>query len=112
MTYLGTAPPNAEAAEAGVLAEIDRVRGEEITEGELARAKAFLLGNLAMDRRTSARHAWYLAFFEVIGAGWDFPDRYARAVDAVTIADVARVAQRYLTRPTVVVLQPAKGPGR
>ena len=112
VTYLGTAPPNAEAAEAGVLAEIERVRGEAITEGELARAKAFLLGNLAMDRRTSASHAWYMAFFEVIGAGWDFPDRYARAVDAVTIADVARVAQRYLTRPTVVVLQPPKGPGR
>ena len=49
-----------------------------------------------MDRRTNARHAWYLAFFEVIGAGWDFPDRYARAVEAVTVADVARAAARYL----------------
>jgi zinc protease len=112
VTYLGTAPPNAEAAEAGVLTEIDRVRAEGITETELGRAKAYLLGNLAMDRRTSARHAWYLAFFEVIGAGWDFPDRYARAVEAVTTADVARAAQRYLTRPTIVVLQPPREPGR
>ena len=32
----------------------------------------------------------------MVGAGWDFPDRYARAVEAVTAADVARVAQRYL----------------
>jgi len=112
VTYLGTAPPNAEAAEAGVLTEIDRVRAEGITETELGRAKAYLLGNLAMDRRTSARHAWYLAFFEVIGAGWDFPDRYARAVEAVTTADVARAAQRYLTRPTIVVLQPPRETGR
>lgn len=112
VAYLGTAPPNAEAAEAGVLAEIERVRGEDVTERELARAKAFLLGNLAMDRRTSARHAWYMAFFEVVGAGWDFPERYARAVEAVTVADVARVAQRYLTRPTVLVLQPAKAAAR
>jgi predicted Zn-dependent peptidase len=59
-----------------------------------------------MDRRTSARQAWYLAFFEVVGAGWDFPERYARAIEAVTVADVARAAERYLTRPTVVVLQP------
>jgi zinc protease len=112
VAYLGTAPPNAEAAEAGVLAEIERVRREDVTERELARAKAFLLGNLAMDRRTSARHAWYMAFFEVVGAGWDFPERYARAVEAVTVADVARVAQRYLTRPTVLVLQPAKAAAR
>jgi predicted Zn-dependent peptidase len=108
VSYLGTVPANAEAAEAGVLAEIERIRGQPVSEAELARAKAYLIGSLTMDRRTSARHAWYLAFFEVIGAGWDFPERYARAVEAVTVADVERVAQRYLTRPTVVVLQPAK----
>jgi predicted Zn-dependent peptidase len=112
VTYLGTAPPNAEAAEAGVLAEIDRIRGEQVSEPELARAKAYLLGNLAMDRRTNARLAWYMAFFEVTGAGWDFPERYARAVEAVTAADLAGAAQRYLTRPTVVVLQPPKAGGR
>ena len=36
---------------------------------------------LTMDRRTNARHAWYLAFFEVIGAGWDFPDRCSWAIE-------------------------------
>jgi zinc protease len=108
VTYMGTAPANAEAAEAGVLAEIERIRGEAVSERELSRAKNYLLGNLAMDRRTAARHAWYLAFFEVVGAGWDFPERFTRAVEAVTVADVTRVAGRYLTRPTVVVLQPPK----
>jgi zinc protease len=112
VTYMGTAPPNAEAAETGMLAEIDRIRIAPVTEGELARAKAYLLGRLAMDRRTNARYAWYLAFFDVIGAGWDFPERYARAVEAVTSADVARVAGRYLTNPTVVVLQPPKAGSR
>ena len=47
-----------------------------------------------------------LAFFETVGAGWDFPDRYSRAIDAVTVEDVARAAEQYLTRPTIVVLQP------
>jgi len=108
ITYMGTAPASAEAAEAGVLSEIDRIRVEQVSERELARGKAFLLGNLAMDRRTNARHAWYMAFFEVIGAGWDYPERFERAVEAVTVADVARVAGRYLMRPTVVVLQPPK----
>ena len=55
VTHMGTAPPNAEAAEAGVLGEIERIRAEQVSERELARAKAYLLGNLAMDRRTNAR---------------------------------------------------------
>jgi predicted Zn-dependent peptidase len=112
VTYMGTAPSTAEAAEGGLLAEIERIRTEQVTDRELARAKAYLLGNLAMDRRTNARQAWFLAFFEVIGTGWDFPERYARAVEAVTAADVARVAAQYLVRPTVVVLQPPRAPTR
>jgi zinc protease len=108
ITHMGTAPPNAEAAEAGVLREIDRIRDEPVTERELARAKAYLLGTVAMDRRTNARHAWYMAFFEVTGAGWDFPERFAHAVEAVTVADVERVARQYLIQPTVVVVQPPK----
>jgi predicted Zn-dependent peptidase len=108
LPYLGTAPANADAAVAGVLAEVERLRRERVEEREVARAKAYLLGNLAMDRRTSARHAWYLAFFELVGGGWDWPERYARAVERVSVADLARVAERYLARPTVVVLRPAE----
>jgi zinc protease len=108
MAYLGTAPASAAAAEEGILRELDRVRSTPIGADEVARAKAYIRGQLAMDRRTNARQAWYLAFFEVVGAGWDFPDRYARAIDAVTPADVTAAAVRYLTRPTIVVLQPAR----
>lgn len=110
--YLGTAPPNADAALAGMLAEVDRLRAQAVDERELSRAKAYLLGNLAMDRRTSSRLAWYLAFYELVGAGWDWPQGFVRAVEAVTADDVARVAQRYLVRPTVVVLRPPKEAGR
>jgi zinc protease len=110
--YLGTAPANADAALAGMLAEVDRVRAQPIDEQEVSRAKAYLLGTLAMDRRTNARFAWYLAFYELIGAGWDWPQRFARVVDSVTAADLARVAQRYLVRPTVVVLRPPKAGAR
>jgi zinc protease len=106
IAYLGTAPASAGAAEAGVLSELERARATPATADELARAKAYVRGQLSMDRRTNARQAWYMAFFEVIGAGWDFAERLSRAVEAVSAADVARAAERYLTRPTVVVLEP------
>jgi zinc protease len=109
--YLGTAPGNAEAALAGMLAEVERIRAEAIGEQELARARAYLLGTLAMDRRTSGRLAWHLAFYELIGAGWDWPQRFAGAVESVTAAEVTRVARHYLVHPTVVVLRPPRAGG-
>jgi predicted Zn-dependent peptidase len=109
LAYLGTAPANASTAVSGVLGEVARVRTEPVSDHEVERAKAYLLGTLAMDRRTNARHAWYMAFFEVVGAGWEWADRYARALQAVSADDVARAARRYLGEPTVVVLRPGSG---
>ncbi len=106
VAYLGTVRASAAAAEAGVIQQLERIRTEGATDDEVARARAYQLGVLAMDRRTNARHAWYLAFYEQAGVGWDFPDRYARALAAVTAADVTAVARRYLVRPTSVILLP------
>ncbi len=104
--YLGTAPENAERAEAGLAREVARVRSERVGADELARAKGFLLGNYTMDRRTNARQAWYLAFYDVEGVPPDFPERYRRAVESVTAADVLRVARTYLAAVTTLVLRP------
>ena len=79
---------------------------------ELARAKGYLLGRYAMDRRTNERLAWYLAFYEVEGVGRAYPDRYRARVEAVTAADVQRVARTYLASPTTVILGPPLSLGR
>jgi predicted Zn-dependent peptidase len=107
LIYMGTAAGNVGRAEEGLRQEVARVRREPATADELGRAKAYLLGNLAMDRRTNARQAWYLAFFELAGAGHEFLDRYVKAVEPVTLEDIQRVAGLYLATPTVAILQPA-----
>jgi predicted Zn-dependent peptidase len=104
---LGTAPPNQIRAEAAMLGELERIRREPLSPAELARAKGYLLGQFELDRRTNARLAWYDGFFESLGMGSDFAERYTRAVEAVTVEDVQRVAQTYLGAPTVVRLGPA-----
>lgn len=106
VAYAGSAPAHAEAVEAVLRAEWARAADTLPEPDELARARAWSLGTLALDRRTNARHAWYLAFFEAIGAGWEFPDRYARAVATVSAEEVQAVARRYLGRPTVLRLEP------
>jgi predicted Zn-dependent peptidase len=104
--YMGTTPGSAEAAEAGMLREIQRIRTEAPTKDEVARATAYVAGTMAMDRRTNAREAWYRGFFELIGVGYEFPDRYAKAIPNVTAQDVHAAARRYLDHPTIVVLRP------
>ena len=106
--YLGTAPENAAKAEDGLRQEIDRIRRERVSDDELRRAKNYLLGRYEMDRRTNERQAWYLAFYSVEGVGLAYPERYRRAVEAVTAADLLRVAQSYLTTLTTVVLEPPR----
>lgn len=106
VAHIGTEAPNVAAAETGLRAEIDRLRSEAPTADELERAKAYILGMLAMDRRTNSRQAWYLAFYELAGVGWDFPSRYARSIEVVTADAVLTAARRYLADPTSIVLIP------
>ncbi|MBI2524352.1 MAG: insulinase family protein [Candidatus Rokubacteria bacterium] len=109
LAQIGTAPENLERSEAALLRELRRIQQEPVSEEELRVAKAYLLGNLAMDRRTNARQAWYLAAFETAGVGHEFLDGYVTAVRRVTPVDVQRVARRYLsTLRTVVVRPPAR----
>jgi zinc protease len=104
--YLGTTPENASKAEQALLAEIARVQREPVSDEELRRARRFLLGRYAMDRRTNERQAWYLAFYEIQRVGTDYPERYRKAVEAVSASDVRRAAQTYLGTLTTVVLGP------
>lgn len=104
--YVGTAPENTARAEAALRHEVERIRQEPVSAEELRRAKGYLLGRYAMDRRTNERQAWYLAFYAIEGQGRDYPERYRQAVEAVTAADVQRVARQYLGTVTTLVLGP------
>ena len=109
LALLGTAPDNAAKAEAALREQLERIQREPVTDEELRVAKAYLLGSLAMDRRTNARQAWYLASLEGAGVGHEYLDRYTAQVRAVTAADIQRVARRYLaTLRTVIVEPPVK----
>src|SRR5262249_43435358 len=107
LAQMGTAPANAARAEEGMRREIERISDAGVSASELERAKTYLLGQFSLDRRTNARLAWYAAFFECAGVGHDYYRRYVRAVEAVSQADVQRVAGRYLGSRTVVSLGPA-----
>lgn len=107
LALLGTAPANKERAEAALREQLERIQRQAVSEDELRVAKAYLLGSLAMDRRTNARQAWYMASLEVAGVGHEFLDRYVAQVRAVTATDAQRAAHRYLATVRTVVAEPA-----
>jgi predicted Zn-dependent peptidase len=98
----------AEEAEAVVLAELERVMHEGLTEAELAKARNKLETRFVRGLQTAQQRANAIGFWEV--SGGDFKrlfqqsDRYA----AVTLEDIVRVAREVL-RPdgrTVVIGRP------
>jgi predicted Zn-dependent peptidase len=104
--YLGTAPANATKAEQALMQEVQKIRDNAVPADEVARAKGYLLGRYAMDRRTNERLAWYQSFYDIEVVGQQYPDRYKSRVDAVTPADVQRAARTYLSNLTTVILGP------
>lgn len=106
ISILGTAPENVPKAAPALTEQLERIRTRQASAEEVAVARAYVLGSQAMDRRTNARQAWYLAFYETAGVGYEFLDRYAADVKKVTPADVQRVAQKYLGVLRTVIVQP------
>ena len=109
VAILGTAPENVAKAEPALVQQLERIRSQPASAEEVAVGRAYVLGSQAMDRRTNARQAWYLAFYEIAGVGYEFLDRYAADVKKVTPADLQRVAQKYLSVLRTVIVQPKLG---
>ncbi len=86
----------AQQAIEAALAEVRRIREQPVSAKELADAKAYLTGSFPLRLDTSAKVVGMLAAIEHNGLGLDYVNRYPALINAVTAADVQRVAQKYL----------------
>ena len=86
----------AEQAIEAVLAQIRRIRDQPVSEQDLKDAKAYLTGSFPLRLDTSRKLVGWLASIEYYGLGLDYADRYPGLINAVTAADVQRVARKYL----------------
>jgi zinc protease len=106
--YLATSPPKVEQALQGIERILREVRDKGISQEELGQAKAYLIGNYAINLQGPRAMASAMAFDERYGLGWDFYQRYPREIEQVTREDVLRVAQKYvdLDSYTMVIVRP------
>ena len=85
------------ALEEAATREIERVRRDGLSDTEVARAKRQLRARLVFDNDSVTNVAHQIGYFETV-TGPGFLESLPASVEAVTAAQVADVASRYLTR--------------
>ncbi len=104
--YIGTKPESLETARDGMAKIFAEIRDTLVPEGELERAKNYIVGKFLIDHQTNYRRAFYLGHYEMTGLGLERDEQLPAIIAAVTAEQVREAANRYLTGPTVVELVP------
>jgi len=94
--YCGTAPDKVESVEQELLREAELLRAEGLTEEELRRAKAKVIGQKKIARQTSAISPSPTALDELYGLGYANVDAEDAKFEAVTREQIKAAAQKYL----------------
>lgn len=84
--------------------EIERLAVSGATENEFAKAKSYLKGSYALRFDTSTKIASQLVAIQLDDLGIDYIDKRNSLIDAVTLADVQRVAKRLLSGGLLVTV--------
>jgi predicted Zn-dependent peptidase len=79
------------------LFEINRIRTEKVTAKELADAKAQYNGSFALGMENPARTADFASNIIINKLPADFYRTYLKKINAVTVEDIQRVAQKYFS---------------
>jgi zinc protease len=101
--YAGTAPEKAAQVEQELLKETELLRAEGLTEEELKRAKAKIVGQRKIARQDLGGLAMSHALDELFGLGYQHSDFEDAEYEAVTLDQVKAVAQKYLS-PSAFVM--------
>jgi zinc protease len=94
--YAGTRPQDSAQALALMRQEIQGILDRPPTDDELSGAKSALRGGMIDRCETASDVVAVLQLCERYSLGFDYPRRYLQLVDAVTSADVTRVAKAHV----------------
>jgi zinc protease len=101
--YVGTEPEKANLVERELLKEAEALRREGLTDVELRRAKAKILGQHKIARQDLGHLAINAALDELYGLGFQYGSGEDERYEAVTLDQVKLAAQKYLRPQTAVV---------
>jgi predicted Zn-dependent peptidase len=97
--YIGVDPKKAVEAVNAAIAECRKLQEEEVTQDELERAKEFTKGRLRLELETTNGVAFWLCYQELLLKEIRTVEDEVAQIDAVTAADIKRVANDILQSP-------------
>lgn len=101
--YAGTQPKQAEQVVNELLVQAALLRESGVTEEELTRAKAKILGQRAIAKQDIGDMAKSCAESQITGLGYDYLDREDQLIQDVTLEDVLKAARDILTSEGYVI---------
>lgn len=87
----------------GILRELQQLRTEPVTDDELSRVKAQLSATYEYRKQSYDGLANAIGFEQIVGGDLQSEERYLKALQSLTPADVQRVARMYLTPTQMTV---------
>ena len=103
--YIGLQEENIDDA-IQVMRELNSTVAANITEEELEKTKNHMIGQLLLEAETNSRTAFYAAFFENLGLGFDYMNSYVEQIRGVKKADLQKAAKIFDKPYTVFVFKP------
>ena len=91
-----------------ILGELDRIRKEKVSDDELKNAKALYNGRFALGMENPATTANYASNILLNNLPADFYRTYLQKINAVTVADIQRVSNKYFNRADARVVAVGK----
>ena len=92
-----------------ILEELDKITGQPVSEEELATAKAQYSGSFVMALERPETVANYALNIETEGLSKDFYKTYLERIDAITVEDVQKAAQKYFSTSQARIVVTGKG---
>lgn len=101
--YMGCSPEKLATATHAIRAELEKVIAQNITSKELARAKQYLLGRIALDMQRFSSQAMVYGLDEMYGLGFDFSDHLDEQIKSISAETVRAAAEKYLCLDRAVI---------
>ena len=106
--FIGTNPKTLNLAREKMLAEINRLKAEFVSDTELQEAKDKIIGNYIISQETNLEKATTVGWFEASGRGFDYKDKYEKMINSVNASDIVEVANRYFNENYVTSIVEGK----
>lgn len=104
VAYIGTNNVSIEKAKCGMIAELEKLKTEYVSNIELKEAKDKILGNILISLETNMDDAALLGWYGALGYDINHLEEYKKAIMDVTQSDILAAANKYFSKPYINVI--------